>query len=121
VKGLEDAMRTETVELAQLAEALAALRQELARLGERVAALEAALPIADSSSNPPSAIRHPPSEEGLSEELVLVISAAVAAFLGKKPHIRQIRLLGTTAWAQQGRVTIQASHALSIRHTRSQP
>ena len=54
--------------------------------------------------------------EGLSEELVLVISAAIAAFLGKKPHIRQIRLLGSAAWAQQGRVTIQASHALSVHH-----
>jgi methylmalonyl-CoA carboxyltransferase large subunit len=53
---------------------------------------------------------------GLSEELLLVISAAIAAFLGKKPHIRQIRLLGSAAWPQQGRVTIQASHALSVHH-----
>ncbi len=42
----------------------------------------------------------------------MVISAAVAAFLGKRPHIRQIRLLGAAAWAHQGRLTIQASHAL---------
>ena len=54
--------------------------------------------------------------EALSEEVVLVISAAIAAFLGKKPRIRQIRLLGSAAWAQQGRVTIQASHALSVKH-----
>jgi methylmalonyl-CoA carboxyltransferase large subunit len=54
--------------------------------------------------------------EGLSEELVLVISAAIAAFLGKKPHIRQIRLLSSHAWAEHGRVTIQASHALSTHH-----
>jgi methylmalonyl-CoA carboxyltransferase large subunit len=40
----------------------------------------------------------------------------VAAFLGKKPHIRQIRLLGSAAWSQQGRVTIQASHALPGHH-----
>ena len=45
-------------------------------------------------------------------EMVLVIGAAVAAFLGKKAPIRQIRLLGSAAWAQQGRVTIQASHNL---------
>ena len=57
-----------------------------------------------------------PASEGLSEELVLVISAAIAAFLGKKPHIRQIRLLGASSWAQQGRVTIQASHDFSARH-----
>jgi methylmalonyl-CoA carboxyltransferase large subunit len=57
-----------------------------------------------------------PEAEDLSEELIVVISAAIAAFLGKKPHIRQIRLLGAAAWAQQGRVTIQASHNLAVRH-----
>jgi methylmalonyl-CoA carboxyltransferase 12S subunit len=124
-------MKPETVDRAQVTEALGALRQELTRLGERVAALEAALvrsqesgvsKDADTSSLTPDSCRLTPEKaEGLSEELLLVISAAVAAFLGKKPHIRQIRLLGTATWAQQGRVTIQASHALSARHTRSQP
>jgi methylmalonyl-CoA carboxyltransferase large subunit len=114
-------MKTETVDAAPVADALAALRQELARLGERVAALEAAVgakprPAAPAPAPAPPA---PPAAEGVSEELLVVISAAVAAFLGKKPHIRQIRLLGATNWAQQGRVTIQASHALSVRHARS--
>jgi methylmalonyl-CoA carboxyltransferase large subunit len=96
------------------------LRQEVNRLSERVAALEAK-DRGSQSLDPRSSILDPRSEaEGLSEELVVVISAAVAAFLGKKPHIRQIRLVGTTAWAQQGRVTIQASHALSVPHARSQ-
>jgi methylmalonyl-CoA carboxyltransferase large subunit len=49
----------------------------------------------------------------------MVLGAAVAAFLGKKAHIRRIQLIGSNAWAQQGRVTIQASHALST--SRSQP
>jgi methylmalonyl-CoA carboxyltransferase large subunit len=53
-----------------------------------------------------------PAAEGLSEEILLVISAAIAAYLGKKAPIRQIRLLRSDAWAQQGRATIQASHAL---------
>jgi methylmalonyl-CoA carboxyltransferase large subunit len=104
---------------AGLREAVAAVREELARLGERVAALEAAAgvrPRAAAPAPPPAS-----TAEGLSEELILVISAAIAAFLGKKPHIRQIRLLGTAAWSQQGRVMIQASHALSVRHTRSAP
>jgi methylmalonyl-CoA carboxyltransferase large subunit len=110
-------MRPETMDSAEVAEALRALREELARLGERVAALETAAGVksrAAAPAPPPSA-----EPEGLSEELILVISAAIAAFLGKKPRIRQIRLVGTTAWSQQGRVTIQASHALSARHTRS--
>ncbi len=51
--------------------------------------------------------------EGISEEEVLAISAAIAAWFGVQPHIRQIRLIRTGAWAQQGRVTIQASHRLN--------
>src|SRR5262249_33663867 len=101
-------------------------RQEVARLGERVAALEGAAGAKQPAGVPPvtpPAPAAPPAAEPavLSEELLLVISAAVAAFLGKRPPIRQIRLAGTHRGAQQGRVTIQASHALSARHARSQP
>jgi methylmalonyl-CoA carboxyltransferase large subunit len=96
-------MTTEAGDLTRLADAVEALRGEVGRLGERVAALEAARP----------AVSAPASAAGeLSEELVLVIGAAVAAYLGNKPHIRQIRLLRSDAWAQQGRATIQASHVL---------
>src|SRR5262249_43026039 len=112
-------MTTPAVSEARLAETLEALRREVARLSERVAALETGAPGKVPAAAP--VLPAPAQPEGVSEELVLVISAAVAAFLGKKPHIRQIRLVGTTAWAQQGRVTIQASHALSARHGRSQP
>jgi methylmalonyl-CoA carboxyltransferase 12S subunit len=116
--------RPETGDWASVVAALGALRQEVARLGERVAALEAgagkvpapvAAPEAAAETATVTAATPAPAE-GLSEELVLVIGAAIAAFLGKKPHIRQIRLLGSAAWAQQGRVTIQASHALSVPH-----
>jgi methylmalonyl-CoA carboxyltransferase 12S subunit len=114
-------MKPETANSSQVADALEALRQELARLGERVAALEAAVgvkprAVAPAPVAPPPDKKRPAEAEGLSEELLLVISAAIAAFLGKKPHIRQIRLLGSAAWAQQGRTTIQASHALSVKH-----
>jgi methylmalonyl-CoA carboxyltransferase large subunit len=90
-------------------EALGALRQELARLSNRVAALEAA------AEKHPAAVV-PAENTGIGEELIAVIGAAIAAFLGKKARIRQIRLVGTTSWAQQGRVTIQASHGLSVHH-----
>jgi len=50
----------------------------------------------------------------VTNELIAIISAALAAHLGVKPHIRQITLLGGASWAQQGRVTIQASHALAM-------
>src|SRR5271167_1054034 len=99
-------MKPETASWTEVTEGLKAIRQELARLGQRVAALEEASGTRAPTPAPPPAAQ----AEGLSEELVLVISAAIAAYLGKKPRIRQIRLVGTTAWAQQGRVTIQASH-----------
>jgi methylmalonyl-CoA carboxyltransferase 12S subunit len=110
-------MTAEGVDWTELSEALGALRHELARLGARVAALEAAAATTPRSPAPTAPSPRPMEQaEGLSEELVLVISAAIAAFLGKKHHVRQIRLLGTRAWGQQGRVTIQASHDLPVRH-----
>jgi methylmalonyl-CoA carboxyltransferase large subunit len=123
-------MRTETVDLATVAEALEGLRRELSRLGERVAALEGGVappvpviapPVPKASPVAPPAPARPVAAEELGDELILIISAAIAAFLGKRPHIRQIRLIGSAAWAQQGRVTIQASHALSVHSARSQP
>jgi methylmalonyl-CoA carboxyltransferase large subunit len=109
------------------ADDLKSLRDELAALKDRVAALEVerGTPSAlwQTPNDPPvspsalGAARY--TDQGLSEEVLLVISAAVAAFLGKKGHIRQIRLLGASRWAQQGRVTVQASHTLTGPHTRS--
>jgi methylmalonyl-CoA carboxyltransferase large subunit len=112
-------MTTEAANWTQLTEALDGLRRDLARLSERVAALEKAAGLDSPAVAPaPAAVSAAPAAapEGLTEELLVVISAAVAAFLGKKAPIRQIRLLGSAAWAQQGRVSIQASHSLSVHH-----
>jgi methylmalonyl-CoA carboxyltransferase large subunit len=96
---------------------LEGLRGEVARLAERIAALESLVRGAKPAPGPLTPDSCPLAPEaGLSEELLLVISAAIAAFLGKKPHIRQIRLLGAASWAQHGRATIQASHDLAVRH-----
>ena len=97
-------MTTDAADLARLTDAVGALRREVSRLSERVAALEGTVR--------PAVPAPAPMADGPSEELVLVIGAAIAAYLGKKPHIRQIRLLSSDAWAQQGRATIQASHVL---------
>lgn len=103
--------------------------EQLAELRERVAGLERraslsgveAVPVASRPAEVqvPAAAEKPAAsssslaaESGISEEEVLAISAAVAAWLGVQAHIRQIRLIRTGAWAQQGRVTIQASHRL---------
>lgn len=110
-------MKTDTPSLADVAKLLEALRDDLARLGDRVAALEAER--ARPAASPSATAKTTKTAEPLSDETILVIASTIAAFLGKKAHIRQIKLLGSAAWAQQGRVTIQASHALST--ARSQP
>ncbi|MDG3003549.1 hypothetical protein [Paludisphaera mucosa] len=107
-------MKTETPSLADVLEALAAIQADVARLGDRIAALETHQARPAPAAPPVAKLAEP-----LSDEVVLIIGAVIAAYLGKKAHIRQIQLLGSAAWAQQGRVTIQASHALST--ARSQP
>jgi len=101
-------MKTESANWAQVVDTLEAFRQEMAQLGQRVAELEKTAGSPNLAVAPAAAAA--PAAESLSDELVVVIAAAVAAFLGKRAPIRQIRLLGSAAWAQQGRVTIQASH-----------
>ncbi len=61
-----------------------------------------------------------PAEE-VSPETIVILSAAVAAFLGKRARIRSARLVRTapsSAWAQQGRVFVQASHNLGLARGR---
>jgi len=56
----------------------------------------------------------------ITAETLLVITAAVTAFLGKKVRVRSAQMLQTpyelfNPWAQQGRVFVQASHNLPQR------
>lgn len=87
------------------------LEVEVKELRARVEKLEALL--AESLIRPKEApapvVEKKPEIE---PEIILAISAAVAAFLGKRAKIHQIRLTGTTAWAAQGRATVQASHGI---------
>jgi methylmalonyl-CoA carboxyltransferase 12S subunit len=48
----------------------------------------------------------------ISDDTLAIITAAVAAFLGVRAHVRTVRLQASDAWAQQGRVSIMASHAM---------
>lgn len=91
-------------DMAAVAAALEQLRDAVGQLTQRVAALEEwkAVPAAE-----------PAAPSGVDEDLVMVLSAAIAAYLGEKPRIRQIRLVGSSSWTQQGRATVQASHELN--------
>ncbi len=75
---------------------IAQLREELSTLKTRVSALERQVAKAAAAA---------PSEEDM-----LAISAAVAAFLGVRARIRQVRLVHSSAWAQVGRMGTHASH-----------
>lgn len=93
---------------------VADLQAQIAELTRRLEALEPKPVPADAPpvAAAPVAAAPAPVPEAIAEEELLAISAAVAAFLGVRAHIRQIRLLSSTAWAQQGRVSIMASHRL---------
>jgi methylmalonyl-CoA carboxyltransferase large subunit len=94
------------------------IRSQLADLTARVAKLEGPVetpaPAAVAAQAPaaPAPEPVPAPKPELSEDVLMAISAAIAAFLGVRVRIRQIRLISSPAWAQQGRVSIQASHRL---------
>lgn len=62
----------------------------------------------------------PAPPEEITPEILMVLTAAVSAFLGKKAKIRRARVAQhaglSSAWAQQGRVFVQASHNLAPHH-----
>jgi methylmalonyl-CoA carboxyltransferase large subunit len=104
---------------------VAALRADLERDMKAAAPPPAPAPVVAAAPAPPPppapepvAVPEPAPppvvvEEEISEEVILAISAAVAAFLGERAHVKQIRLATSGAWAQHGRVSIAASHRLT--------
>ncbi len=83
-------MNPESKDWARLVEAVESLRREVALLGGRVAAIESASAVPAPSAvtaAAPAATASAAAEttsEDISEELILVIGAAVAAYLGKR-------------------------------------
>ena len=47
----------------------------------------------------------------VSDEVLLAISAACAAYLGERATIKQVHLRRGSTWASQGRTAAQQSHA----------
>ncbi len=99
----------------ELVGALEQLRAEMDELLRRMEHLEGRTSVASNTAavqaRPAAApVAEAPAE--ITEDELIAITAAIGAYLGVRAHIRQIRLVGTSAWAQQGRVSIQASHRL---------
>ena len=98
-----------------LAESLEQIQAQLTELARRVEQLEAGAqqPPAQQEAPVRAAAAPPePVKPEVTEEELLAISAALAAYLGVRVRIKHIRLVGSHTWAQQGRVWIQASHKL---------
>jgi methylmalonyl-CoA carboxyltransferase large subunit len=84
--------------LADVRAAVEGLSAQVGALSARVEALESEL----------SAVREtlPPAE--VPQEVVIAISAAVAAFLGHRARLKQVRYRHSgDAWTQQGRAAVQ--------------
>src|SRR5450755_2364942 len=104
------------VNTTDLAATIENLQSQVKALSERLSLLEkpgaAKAGPAPANGAPIAQKEAAPVIEPIPEDIVLVISAAIAAFMGERVHLRQIRLIGSHSWAMQGRVNIQASHRL---------
>jgi len=100
----------------ELVSTIEELRKEVATLSARLAKLEPAAAVQAGPVAPAPAIAaeapKPEQDPEITEEELLAISAAIAAYLGVRAHIRQIRLISSPAWAQRAAYQSQASHRL---------
>ena len=103
VTSLADSMQKLQAQLADQAKLLADLVARLSGTSAQVQS-QAQAPAAGLAAQPE-----------VSPEVLVVIAAAVTAFLGKQVRIRSAKMLQSpyeivNPWAQQGRVFVQASH-----------
>ena len=116
IQAVSERQRAAEGQLSELAAAFKALEARVAELSKPAAAF-----IADATA-PASVAKeavHREKEE-VTPEMLVVIAAAVTAFLGKKVRIRSAKMLrpafeGANPWSLQGRVSVHASHQLRFR------
>ncbi|HVN19772.1 MAG TPA: hypothetical protein VMU05_13390 [Dongiaceae bacterium] len=104
-------------QVASLADSVQKLQAQLADQAKLLADLMARLsgpgaPVQSQAEAPAAALA---AQSEISPEILVVIAAAVTAFLGKQVRIRSAKMLQSpyeivNPWAQQGRVFVQASH-----------
>ncbi|MGD0680521.1 MAG: hypothetical protein ABR990_00625 [Terracidiphilus sp.] len=108
-------------QLGELAGAITALQARVAELSQSATLQTAATPTAEVKTAAAVAKDAAHREKGeVTPEMLVVIAAAVTAFLGKKVRIRSAKMLQSpyevvNPWSQQGRVFVQASHTLRPR------
>jgi methylmalonyl-CoA carboxyltransferase large subunit len=87
---------SQTNKTSETSDTVAELKALVAELSARIQSLENQ-----------AALWHPE----VSEEVLLAISAACAAYLGKRATVKQVHLRRGSTWASQGRAAAQQSHA----------
>ena len=102
-------------QLSLLSETVKSLETEIAQLRKPASAESAAAAAPISSPQAPAAATAPVQD--ITPDTLVVLAAAVTAFLGKKVRIRSAKMLQSpyeivNPWAQQGRAIVQASHNL---------
>lgn len=115
-QAVSERQRAADGQLIELAAAFKALEAQVAELSQ-----PPAVPVAEAAA-PASVAKeavHRKNEE-VTPEMLVVIAAAVTAFLGKKVRIRSAKMLrpafeGANPWSLQGRVSVHASHQLRFR------
>ncbi len=112
-------LRSLEQQVASLAANVERLQQEMAKQSKLLAELSQRVLETgpDTTVSPASAQTAMAPEMPVTPDLLVIIAAAVSAFLGKRIRIRSARMLQTpyeivNPWSQQGRVSVQASHSL---------
>ena len=101
--------------LDELTGALRALEAKIAEAG-KISEKPAVAPVSEIEAPAPATEQAvQPADEEVTPETLVVIAAAVTAFLGKKVRIRSAKRVaspreGLSAWSQHGRVLIHSSH-----------
>ena len=110
IQALTERQQAAERQLGELSAAIKALEAKIAALGQPAAAPAKAAPVAPAK----------PKKAEVSPEVLVMLAAVAATYLGKEVRIRSAKMLQTpyeviNPWSQQGRVFIQASHSMRFR------
>jgi hypothetical protein len=115
IQALTERQQTAERRLSELRTQINALEARIAELSQSPALRGAAAQARAAQTTPGK-----PIQAEVTPEILVVLAAAATAYLGKDARVRSARMLQSpyrivNLWAQQGRVSIQASHNPRLR------
>ena len=116
IQALTERQQTAERRLSELRTQINTLEARIAELSQSSALRDAAAAQARAAQTTPGK----PIQAEVTPEILVVLAAAATAYLGKNARVRSARTLqspyrNVNLWAQQGRVSIQASHNPRLR------